>query len=66
MAQPPLKKSKSPELLATNQEMIQVVKIILIENLLTTTRPIILGQGKVRILSLVINKLLVVICKING
>ena len=66
MAQPPLNKSKSPELLATNQEMIQVVKIILIENLLTTTRPIILGQGKVRILSLVINKLLVVICKING
>ena len=66
MAQPPLKKSNSPELLATNQEMIQVVKIILIENLLTTTRPIILGQGKVRILSLVINKLLVVICKING
>ena len=66
MAQPPLKKSKSPELLATNQEMIQVVKIILIENLLTTTRPIILGQGKVRILSLVIYKLLVVICEING
>ena len=54
MAQPLLRKSKSPELLATNQEMIRAVKIILIENLPTTTRPIILGQGKVRTLSLVL------------